>query len=305
MALNVCILGCGSATPSVHHLPSCQTIEHNGKIMMVDCGEGAQLSLQRAGISISRLRHIFISHLHGDHILGLPGLLSSLTLHGFTGEIHVYMHALGIDVIKRALEVFAHEPSYTLVFHPIPAGKSILFEDEHLQVEAFPLSHGVPASGFIFREKPKPLRLKADMAEFYNIPLSQRAAIKAGEDFVTADGRVIENKWLTEPAPHSASYAYASDTAYARKVVEAVAGVDCLYHEATYGDDRADKARERGHSTARQAGTAAREAAAGMLVLGHFSKSYNGKEEALLHQAAEEYAGEIILAKEGLRFEVK
>lgn len=305
MALNVNILGCGSATPSVHHMPACQVIEHNGKFMMVDCGEGAQLSLQRAGIGLSRLRRIFISHLHGDHVLGLPGLLSSLALHEFGGQIHVHIHRLGIDVIKRTLEVFAHEPDYELVFHPLPSGTEVIYEDDALSVTAFPLAHGIPASGFIFREKPKPRRLKADMVEFFNVPIRDRAAIKQGADFISDDGAVIENARLTDDPPHSASYAYASDTVFAPKVAEAVRGVDCLYHEATYGDDRADKARLRGHSTARQAGKAAAIAGAKSLVLGHFSKSYHGNEEKLLRQAAEEYAGPIMLAREGLRFQVK
>lgn len=299
MSLKVNILGCGAASPSTRHLPSCQVVEHNGRLFMVDCGEGAQLSMRRSGLSAQRLRHIFISHLHGDHILGLPGLLASLCLHDFGGEIHVHMHELGIPVIKEAMRVFAHEPDFELVFHPLDMRGALLYEDDSLTVSSFPLSHCIPAMGFIFREKPKPRSLRADMLEFYNVPVSQRQAIKMGADFVTPDGEVVANRWLTADPPQPASYAYASDTTLSAKVIEAVKGVGLLYHEATYADDRADKARARGHSTARQAGQAAARAGAGRLMLGHFSQAYSKCEDVLLAQASEEFP-DTFLACEGM-----
>lgn len=294
------ILGCGSATPSLKHLPACQVLEHNGTYYMVDCGEGAQLSVRRAGIKMGRLRHIFISHLHGDHILGLTGLLASLALHEFGGTMHVYMMPEGIEVIKQSLKVFAHEPDYELVFHPLTVGHDIIFENDAIQVETFPLYHGVPAVGFIFREKEKKRPLRGDVVEHYKVPVSLRAGLKDGNDFVTEDGRVIPNAWLTMDPPAPVSYAYASDTRYDKRVVEAVKGVDVLFHEATYADDKATNAKERGHSTARQAGQAAREANVGKLIIGHFSKAYNSDESPLLEQAREEFPN-TTLAYEGLR----
>lgn len=303
MSLNISILGCGAATPTPQHLPACQVVEHNGRLFMVDCGEGAQLSLRRAGLSPARLRHIFISHLHGDHVFGLPGLLASLALNDFKGEIHVHMHPLGIPVIQEALRIFAHEPEYELVFHPLDMKPAIVYEDDALTVSTFPLSHGIPSVGFLFREKPKARPLRADMLEFYNIPISQRNGIKLGADFVTEDGEVIPNKWLTTDPPAPASYAYASDTVPSAKVIEAVKGVGLLYHEATYADDRADKAKQRNHSTARQAARVAAQAQAGQLLLGHFSKAYGKCEHLLLEQAQEEFPN-TILAHEGMTIKV-
>lgn len=303
MAFNVTILGCGSATPSLKHLPSCQIVEHNGSYFMVDCGEGAQLSLRRAGIKFGRLRHIFISHLHGDHILGLPGFLSSLSLHDFTGEMHVYMMPQGIEVIKQIMRVFAHTPGYTLVFHALECANHVVYEDDAITVSTFPLDHGVPAVGFIFREKPPMRHLRADMMDFYNVPVSRRHAIKAGADFVTDDGRIIPNSWLTTDPQPAASYAYASDTAYSQDVADAVKGVDTLYHEATYANDRADKAAQRKHSTAEQAARVAKAAGARRLVIGHFSKSYNSDESTLLSEACAVFP-DTIMAREGMKLKV-
>lgn len=301
--MKVHILGCGSATPSLKHMPSCQVVEHNSRLYMVDCGEGAQLGMRKVGLKFSRLRCIFISHLHGDHVLGMPGLLSTLALHDFNGVVHVYMMQKGIDVIKDALSVFSHEPQYTLVFHPIESEKAVIYEDDALTVETFPMPHTTPAVGFIFREKPKPRPLRADMLEFYTVPIRDRAALKLGADFVTAEGKIVDNKWLTKEPEPSRSYAYASDTMKSQAVTKAVAGVDTLFHEATYADDKAASAHERGHSTARQAGLCAARAQVGKLVIGHFSKQYAADESILLKEAREEFPN-TILAYEGLVFDV-
>lgn len=300
--MRVHILGCGSATPSLKHMPSCQVLEHNSRLYMIDCGEGAQLGMRRAGLKFSRLCCIFISHLHGDHVLGLPGLLSTLVLHDFNGEVHVFMMQKGIDVIKAAMQVFSHEPAYTLIFHPIKMKQAVIYEDDALTVETFPMPHTTPAVGFIFREKPRQRPLKADMLEFYDVPIRDRAAIKQGADFTAPDGRVIPNEWLTSEAPPCRSYAYASDTMKSKAVARAVSGVDTLFHEATYADDKASSARQRGHSTAREAGQCAAAAGVGRLVIGHFSKQYSKDESVLLNQAREEFP-DTVLAYEGLVFD--
>lgn len=299
MGLEVNILGCGSASPSLRHLPSCQVVSHNGNLFMIDCGEGAQLSMRRMGLKFNRLRNIFISHLHGDHVLGLPGLLSTLALCETQGEVHVYMPAHGVELMRQMIDMFAHSLTYHLELHPLKIGKELIYEDKGLTVETIALCHGVPTVGFIFREKEKPRQMRGDMLEFYKVPVSQRAAIKAGADFVADDGRVIRNAWLTTDPPPSASYAYCSDTVYNPGVVQAVAGVDTLYHEATYADDKAALAAQRGHSTARQAGQAAREAGARRLIIGHYSNSYAGREDLLRSQAEEAYGAPVILASEG------
>ena len=296
------ILGCGSATPSLRHLPSCQVIEYRGRLMMIDCGEGAQLSMRRQRLKFSRLTDVFISHLHGDHFLGLPGLLSTLALHEKTGSVTVHVFEEGAALIKQVLDMVCREPSYEIKYNIIDPRGGIIYDDHAITVEAFPLYHRVPAVGFKFVEKPKPRHLRGDMVRFFNVPVSRLQAIKAGEDFVTEDGRVIENARLTTDATPSMSYAYCCDTAYDARVAESVKGVDVIYHDATYADDRAGSAANRGHATAREAARIAREAGAKQLILGHFSKSYLN-EDAHLAQALEEFPN-VIVANEGLTIDL-
>ena len=291
---NVNILGCGSATPSLRHLPACQVIDYRGNLMMIDCGEGAQLSMRRMGLKFSRLNHIFISHLHGDHCLGLPGLLSTLALHQKGGTLTVHTFADGIEIFTRIMNYFCRERTFDLQFNEIdPRQQQTILDLPSLTVESFPLRHRVPCVGFIMREKPKMRHLIGDMARFYNIPVSQLKSVKEGADFVTADGTVVANSRLTTPADPSASYAYCSDTIYDPTIVDTVRGVDLLYHEATYADDCAQKARDRFHSTASEAARIARDAAAGTLMIGHFS---NAEARAIFPRT--------ILAREGLTLPV-
>lgn len=302
---NFCVtyLGCGSASPSERHLPSCQVVDFRDKLYMIDCGEGAQLQFRRNRLKFSRLNHIFISHLHGDHFLGLPGLLSTMSLHEVEGTVTVHAFREGLTILRQILDVFCRERSYRLVYAPIEPEGGLLLDEKGLTVEAFPLYHRVPAVGFIFREKPKPRRIIGDMVEFYNVPVYKRNGLKNGDDFVRPDGTVVENSRLTlDPLP-SGSYAYCSDTQFDPRVAEAVRGVDTLYHEATYLNDCADKAAQRGHSTAAEAGETAAMAGARRLVLGHYSRSYDN-DEAFAREASTTFDGEIIAAHEGLKIEV-
>lgn len=286
--MEINILGCGSATPSLRHLPACQVVEHRGQLMMVDCGEGAQLSMRRKGLNFGRLNHIFLSHLHGDHCLGLPGLLSTMDLQDRGGTITVHTFAEGAGMFRKIMDFFCRERTYDLQFNILdPRSPQIVLETDSLTVETVPLKHRVPAVGFIFREKPKPRHLRGDMARFLQIPVSRLKGIKEdGDDYITTDGRLFTNEQLTTPADPSVSYAYCSDTLYVPSLAEAVKGVDVLYHEATYADDCADKARARFHSTASQAATVARDADVGQLVLGHFSKAYRNEEMHLAQARA-------------------
>lgn len=281
------ILGCGSATPSLRHLPACQVIDYRGNLMMVDCGEGAQLSMRRMGLKFSRLGHIFISHLHGDHCLGLPGLLSTLSLQQKGGAVTVHTFAEGAELFSRMMDFFCRDRTFNLRFNILdPKKRQTALETNSLTVESFPLRHRVPCVGFLFREKPKPRHLRGDMAKFYNIPVSQLQAIKEGADFVTPDGRVVPNAHLTTAADPSVSYAYCSDTVFNPSLADVVRGVDLLYHEATYADDFAQKARERFHSTASEAARIASSAEVRRLLLGHFSKAYNNESRHLAEARA-------------------
>ncbi|MDD6723159.1 MAG: ribonuclease Z [Bacteroidales bacterium] len=279
------ILGCGSAKPSTRHLPSCQAIEYRGKLMLVDCGEGAQLSLCRQHLNFARLTDVFISHLHGDHLLGLPGLLSTLSLHSKGGKVRVHIFEKGARMLHDIMSTVGHETSFEIEYDILdPHGTHVIYEDNALTVTSFPLYHSIPCVGFRFDEKPKPRHLRGDMAKFLNIPVRELAAIKAGDDFVRDDGTVFTNDRLTTPADHSASYAYCSDTMFNPAVAESVRGVDLLYHEATYGDEQAAKAAGRGHSTAGEAARIAQLAEAKRLLIGHYSSRYTDTAE-LLQQA--------------------
>lgn len=299
---NVNILGCGSATPSLRHQPSSQVVNHDGRLFMIDCGEGTQLQLRRLKIGFSKLRHIFISHLHGDHLLGLPGLLSTLGLHEIGGEVHVYLFKEGIEWLRNYEKISRHHAALNVVYHPIEREHAVVYEDNHLTVETFPLYHGVPCVGYLFREKPKLRKIRGDMVDFYNVPVFKRPEIKQGADFVAPDGRIIENSRLTLDPDPSASYAYCSDTTFNKGVIDAVRGVSTLFHEATYADDKVQKAKERGHSTARQAGIVAREAGVGKLIIGHYSKSYPD-ENVHISEAKEEFAN-VVAANEGMKISV-
>ncbi len=297
------ILGCGSATPTIRHTPASQVVDFRDRLMMIDCGEGAQLQFRRMRLKFSRLNHIFISHLHGDHFLGLPGLLSTLALHEKTGGIVIHTFAEGIKILWQIMNVFCRDTSFEIIYDEIAPERAVIFDDHALTVETFPLLHRVPTVGFLFREKPKLRHLNGEMVRFYNVPVSQLQSIKAGADFVTADGRIIPNTALTRDADPSISYAYCSDTAYNPNLVEVLAGVDTIYHESTYLADSLHKAAPRGHSTAAQAGMIAQAAGAKRLILGHYSQSYDS-DKAFADEAATTFNGEIIAANEGMKIKL-
>lgn len=297
------ILGCGSATPSLRHLPACQVIDFRDRLMLVDCGEGAQLSIRRQGLKFSRITDIFISHLHGDHFLGLPGLLSTLSLHDIEGAVTVHTFAEGKQLLTGILDMLCRDRTFDLRFNIIdPHADTVILDEKALTVRAFPLYHRINAVGFRFDEKPKARHIRGDMAKFYNVPHYRMDELRDGADFITSDGRVIANDILTTDADRSVSYAYASDTMYNPRVADAVRGVDVLYHEATYSHEFAEKAASRGHSTARQAAEIARDAGVGKLVLGHFSKRY--LDETPLVDEAREIFPNTVAANEGMTINI-
>lgn len=296
------ILGCGSATPTPRHNPSAQVVDFRDTLYMIDCGEGAQKMMRVMGLKFSRLSHIFISHMHGDHVLGLPGLLSTLALHEKSGTVTVHLPAQGLELMRSVTGYFCREATYDIVFEPIPDGGGAIIDTSALTVSAFPLYHRVPAYGFLFAEKPKPRHLIGAMLDHFGVPVAQRHAIKEGADFVRPDGTVIANERLTTPADPAVSYAYCSDTMFDARVAEAVRGVDTLYHEATYDDSLAAQAHERGHSTAREAGRIAAMSGARRLIIGHFSNRYDSL-DLLATQAREEFP-DVIVANEGLKIDL-
>lgn len=280
------ILGCGSATPSLRHMPSCQVIDFRDKLLMIDCGEGAQLGMRRQSLKFSRLNDIYISHLHGDHFLGLPGLLSTMALHQKEGTVTVHISEKGADILSKIMDVFCSEHDYRLEYDILPKGGGVIKGPKGLLAGCFPLYHRVETYGFKFTEEPKLRHINGEMARYHQVPVFMMESLRRGEDFVKPDGTVIPNAYLTTAPDPCVSYAYCSDTAYNPRVAEAVKGVTALYHEATYTSENEAKAHDRGHSTAREAAMIARDAGAGMLLLGHYSKRYDDT-EVFAREAAE------------------
>ncbi len=302
-SFDVHILGCGSATPSLRHQPACQVIDFRDRLMMIDCGEGSQLAMRRQRLKFSRLRDIFISHLHGDHFLGLPGLLSTMDLCQAGGPVTIHIFEEGAELLKTIMQTVCPSTGFDIHYNIIKPDRATILDLPSLTVSTVPLYHRVPAVGFIFREKPLPRRMLPEMASAYGIPTYKLNAIKAGEDFVMPDGSIVPNNRITADPRDPVSYGYASDTAFDPRIVTGFRGVDVLYHEATYADDNAHKAAIRGHSTAREAGRVARRTGAKMLILGHFSKAYTD-EDAHVAEAKEEFSGEVVAANEGMTIKI-
>ena len=296
------ILGCGSATCSTRHMPSSQALNIRDSLYMIDCGEGAQLQLRRMGLGFSRLNHIFISHLHGDHIFGLPGLLSTMALLHREGTVTIHIFREGAEMVREMLDFFCRDMPYEVRFNIIGHTNDVIFENDIITVRTVPLFHRVMAVGFLFREKPKPRHINAPMTAFHEVPWHAMRSLREGADFVKPDGTVVPNAALTTDADPSVSYAYCSDTMRDDRVAQAVHGVDWLYHEATYHTNEIEKAHSRGHSTAAEAAEIALKAGARNLIIGHFSSQYS--DDNLLLADARRIFPSTHLACEGKRFEL-
>jgi len=297
------ILGCGSALPTSRHVLSSQVINLRDKLFMIDCGEGTQLQFRSMKLKFQRLNHIFISHLHGDHCFGLPGLISTLGLLGRTAELNIYAHADAERIFKPVLDFFCKELSFKVFFHPFHPEKSeLIFEDRTLKVYTIPLKHRIPCAGFLFDEKPKSPHIIREMIDFYQVPVSRIAEIKNGVDFETPEGEIIPSRIFTRPAEPPRKYAYCLDTAYNEKIIPIIEGVDLLCHEATFSDEDIVRAKETFHSSARQAAQIANAAKVKKLVIAHYSARISD-ENTLLNEAKEIFPN-TVLANEGMVLEV-
>lgn len=269
------ILGCGSALPTTSHNPSSQLVNINGKMFMIDCGEGTQLQMRKLGARMGKLHSIFISHLHGDHVFGLPGLISSLGLLGRTAELTIYAHQEIEQFLNPILNFFCKNLSYNIHLVLLKRkGHNLIYENKSISIYSFPLKHRIASTGFIIKEKVKMRHMKREMIDFYKIPIREINNIKSGADFTTPKGEIIPNERLTTPPTPSRSYAYCSDTAYDESIVQYIKDVDVLYHEATFAESEIERATKTAHSTARQAAEIAKLANVKKLVIGHFSSRY-------------------------------
>jgi len=297
------ILGCGSALPTLQHNASSQIVELREKLFMIDCGEGTQIQLRRSRIHFSKIIAVFISHLHGDHCFGLPGMISTFGMTGRTAPLHIYAPAAFEPILDQTLSFFCQGLEFKVVFHAVDTTQNkVVYEDRSLTVETIPLQHRIDCCGYLFREKPILPHIRRDMIDFYKIPISQINNIKAGADWVTPEGEVIANSRLTTPAEPARSYAYCSDTRYIKTLHELVKGVSTLYHESTYSAEDAERARLYWHSTSQDAAKVARDASVGKLLLGHFSARYNN-ESQLLDEAKAIFPNSY-LTREGAIFDI-
>ena len=293
------ILGCGSALPTTRHFSSSQVVNIREKLFMVDCGEGAQLQLRRSKLKFSRLNHIFISHLHGDHCFGLMGLISTFGLLGRTATLHIYAHKELERLMVPQLEFFCKGMTYKVAFHAIdPSKAEVIYDDRSVSVSTIPLRHRIPTCGFLFQEKQTPNHIIRDMIDFYQIPVFELNRIKNGEDYICPDGTVVPNHRLTRPSDPPRSYAYCSDTLCLKSIVPQIKGVNLLFHESTFAQCDAARAKETFHTTAMQAAEIAREAGAKRLVIGHFSARY--EDESILSKEAQTIFSKTLLAKENM-----
>jgi ribonuclease Z len=299
----ITLLGCGSATLTLRHAASAQAVDLRDKLYLIDCGEGSQLQMRRMHVRFNRLNHIFISHLHGDHCFGLPGLISTFGMLERRGELFIHGPREVEDYLQPLLDRFCKGLSFKVRFNPVdPYRHALIMEDRSLSVYSIPLKHRLPTCGFLFEEKRKEPHLIREMADFYRIPLRLLPGIKRGDDFVTPSGERIPHARLTRPPRLPRRYAYCSDTAFLPSIAPLIQGVDLLYHEATFIQADIARAHETAHSTAAEAAEIARLAAVKKLVIGHFSSRYD--DEQLFKLEADKIFPDTILASEGLALTV-
>ncbi|MCL7989379.1 ribonuclease Z [Sphingobacterium sp. lm-10] len=305
MRFSVLVLGNSSATPIYERHPTSQVVNHNEQLYLIDCGEGTQIQLTRYGIKSNRINHIFISHLHGDHYLGLVGLVSSMHLMGRKSDLHLYGPAPLQEILALNFKYSETELRYNLIFHPTnPDETEVIFESKLLRVESFPLRHRIACTGFRFQEGVRPAKLNMEKVAKLEIPPALLNGIKWGLDFTDRDGQVYPSNELTTPAPVPRSYAYCSDTVRIPDYLPAIHGANLLYHESTFLHEMKDRAVETFHTTSLEAGEIAAEAAVGHLLLGHYSARYKTKELTLLLDEARSAFPQSELSVEGKWYDV-
>jgi ribonuclease Z len=300
--LKLTILGCYAATPRSFTNPTSQVLEIRNRLFLIDCGEGTQVQLRRNKIKFSKINHIFISHLHGDHFYGLVGLVSTFMLLNRTTDLHIYGPKGIKEVITLQLRLSNSWTNYGLFFHELEATESeVIYEDEKVFVKTIPLKHRIYTNGFLFQEKIGDRKLNLDAVQNFEIDQCYYQKIKNGKDITLEDGRIIENDKLTfDPIP-TKSYAFCSDTVYDETIIPNIQNVDILYHESTFLQQEESLAAKTMHSTAKQAATIALKANVKQLVLGHYSTRYASI--ALFKEEAQTIFPEVLLGDDGASFD--
>lgn len=303
MPIAITILGNSSAKPTATGHPSAQVVNINEQLFLVDAGEGVQQQMARYGISPLKLRAVFISHLHGDHVFGLFPLLSTLGLYGRRTPLKIYAPRPFGEALESYIRLFDSNLPYTPEWVEVDTTKhQIIFENSTTEIWSLPLRHRVPTAGYLFRQKEPALNVTKYAIERYGLDMHQIVAAKRGEDVTLQSGEIIPNELLTYRPYPPMSYAYCSDTNYSARMAKMVEGVDILYHEATYSASERKLAKERGHATTADAAKVAQMAGARKLLIGHFSSRY--KDLELLLQESQEIFPNTFIAEEGTTFTI-
>jgi len=296
--MKLTILGCHSASPRWNANPTAQVLEVKGHLFLIDCGEGTQVQLRRFKIKFSRIRHIFISHLHGDHFFGLVGLISTFRLLGREAEMHIYGPKGIKEAIILQLKLGKSWTNYPLIFHELESkGPELIYEDDKITVHTIPLKHRIYCNGFLFREKLGERKLNIDAVQKANVSISYYGKIKQGFDVTNENGQLISNSKLSLDPDASKSYAYCSDTAYEPKIIPQIKSATLLYHESTFLIEHQELAIKTKHSTAKEAAEIAKEAEVDTLLLGHYSGRYDNYE--VFRKEAQQVFSNVELAEDG------
>ena len=305
MPFQLTILGTSSALPTSNRYPTAQVLNVLGRFFLIDCGEGTQTQMRKFKIGFSKIDQILITHLHGDHIFGLIGLISTMILLGREKDLHIYSHSELQKYISPQLNfLYPDKIPFQIVYHPLNFKREqLIFEDKKVKVFSFPLSHRIPTCGFRFEEIPALPNLLAKKIEEYQIPIRERQRIKEGGDFLTSDGQIVSHSELTAYRFKSRSFAFCSDTKFDESYIESVRNVDLLYHEATFAENNRELAHTTFHSTGKEAATIAAKAQVGKLLIGHFSARY--KDHAPILEEALEVFQETKAIVEGDIFSIE
>jgi len=296
--MEVTILGCHAATPRTYNHTTSQVLNIANHMFLIDCGEGTQMQLRRQKIKFSRIKHVFISHLHGDHFFGLIGLVSTFNLLGRETDLHIYGPKGIKEIITLQLKMSKSWTGYGLYFHELSSNSpELIFEDDKVTVETIPLDHRVYTNGYLFKEKEGDRKLLMNEVLNYDIDKAYYRSIKKGKDITLDDGTLVKNELLTNPPPSIKSYAFCSDTAYLPSITTQIKGVTALYHESTFLESHEHLCKPTKHSTAKQAAQIAKQAEAKQLILGHYSTRYDSLQ--LFKDEAAPYFKNIILAEDG------
>lgn len=303
MNFSFTVLGSSAAAPTKHRNPSSFLVNHNSKKFLVDCGEGTQMRFLKFGIKFQNIDHIFISHLHGDHFFGLVGLISTLHLMGRTNKLNIYAPRGLDEVITLQLKVSQSYLRFKIVFHPLNfKQKTLLFENNNLEIHSFPLKHGIDCCGFLFTEKPKPKKLNKEVLP-KSLNLEQISSLLDGKDIFDQNNNILyKNEELTIAPEKSKKLAYCSDTKVFEKEADYIKGADLVYHEATFLHELKDRANATNHSTALKVGELAKKAEINQLLIGHFSGRY--KNLATFSSEIKENFENVLLAEEGKTYKI-